>query len=163
MRSPILALLCMVSFGLFSSNVLAEPAIAEVGHDCFIGWLSAEPLEPEGFPDIVLVPGSGVQVITNNGRTHLQRHCKTYLDFGQPVMGINAFTGDIVWVMLADFAQGCDELGICPEGGNGAVRIDGSSGFACTTPFGPSYDFQLVVAPSGQAMLSCRLHEPLND
>jgi len=159
----LLHLLCIVCLGVFSSNALAEPAIAEVGYDCFIGWVSAEPLEPADFPNIVLIPGSGVQVTTNNGRTHLQKHCKTYLDFGQPVMGINAFTGDIVYVILAGIAQACDELGFCPGGVNGAVRVDASSGFICNTPFGPTYDFQLVVAPGGQAMLSCKLHEPPNE
>jgi hypothetical protein len=63
--------------------------------------------------------------------------------------------------MLADIAQACAELGFCPRGGpNGAVFIDGSSGFTCNTPFGVTFDFQVVVAPSGQVMLSCKLHDP---
>ena len=153
-------LLIAACLSLMVSHAPAEPAFVSMLSNCQVGWVSAEPLEPEFLPNIVFIRGSGVEVVPNNGLGYTQFHCKTRLDFSQPVPALNFFTLEPVVVMLASFSQACAEVGFCPRGNHGAVVLDGSIGLPCQTALGPTFDWHAVIAPSGQTKIVCKMHEP---
>jgi len=119
--------------------------------------VSADPLPPAALPNVILIRGTGVGVVVNNDQQVTQFHCNAFLDFSQPVLAINFWTGDPVMVNLGSFDDMCNTLGICRRGENGALHIDGTSGFTCNTALGATPDFLEAVAPSGQVNLVCRL------
>ena len=150
-------LVLMVCTSFAFTGASADPALVSTLDQCTVAWLSADPLPPEGFPDLVLIRGTGLGVVVNNDQGITQFHCGVDLDFSQPVLAINFFTGQPVEVTLGTFDDACNTLGFCRQGENGALVLDGTSGFTCDTALGATTDFQAVYTPSGKGRIVCRL------
>ena len=159
-RSILPLLLPAICLSLFCSTSVAAPALVNTDSNCAFGWISADPLPPAGFPDLILIPEpSGVLVFTNNDNGIYQFQCKSQLDWSQPVFAINLFTGDPVLVRLGSFEQICAEMGWCRNGQSGSLVLDGSTGFPCATPYGLTFEWRQVTTPSGRVSFSCKLPE----
>ena len=136
----------------------ADPATVVKIRDgsCFLGWAG---VESDNLVHVVLLPGNGVFVASNNAGGNATLKCSGNIDFGADTVAVDLVTGNLVPVRLLTIEEGCivNPDG-CRPGGNGAAILTfANTGIACVPGGTPTTQYSERVTPSGQAEISCHL------
>ena len=137
----------------------AGPAMVTMFPDgaCLFGWAG---MDSSANFQVILLPGKGVQVQSNNARGNASLHCDGQIDFGAMTDALD-LSFNPVHVRLLTIDEVCSvNPGPCRGGGNGAVNFNfDNTGLTCIVDVVPTTKYSERVTPSGQVQITCHLPE----